>query len=375
MNNQKGIASIVIILTILVLFLGGILVWLFFGIPEEEIETFPEEEIETPEEEEEVFNLEYFPELEVTREIEYVSNIVPVFAKFCDELESYDVAWPLKNSSNDVLEIRLISQVPQYSQPKIDQVQLNPGQTETLKQCITFDESKLKDITEKTKASLEIKAYVNGNLAYQKSVSIWIHAWDDMIWSLYEPMDTAPLIAAWVTPRNPSIMEVISKAKERSSDGKIEGCQLGIDEERMKEELQAIYDTLSFDYGLSYVSVTVSYAPGDAQRVSLPSKTLKYKFANCIDGSVLFASLAEALNFEPEIMVIPRHAFTCISCEYADTKYCIETTLFSSFDQAIQEGSEAWSQFFSGKSPWRPEENTYIVSIKEAREDGITPLE
>jgi hypothetical protein len=156
MNNQKGIAPIVIILTILVLFLGGILVWLFFGIPEEEIETLPEGKIETYREEEEVSKPEYFPELEFTR-IEYGSDIVPVFAKFCDELESYDVAWSLKNSSNDVLKIRLISQVTQYSQPKIDEVQLNLGQIETVKQCITFDESKLKDITKKLKHHLRLK--------------------------------------------------------------------------------------------------------------------------------------------------------------------------------------------------------------------------
>jgi hypothetical protein len=196
-------------------------------------------------------------------------------------------------------------------------------------------------------------------------------------------MDTVPLIAAWVTPRNPSIMEVLSKARKRSSDGAILGCQSGMDEERMVRELQAIYDTLSFDYDLSYVSVPVSYAPGVAQRVSLPRQTLKYKFANCIDGSVLFASLAEALNFEPQIVLIPGHAFTCISCEYADMESCIETTylgertafLFSSFDQAIQKGSETWDQFFSGKSLCRPEENTCIVPIKEARKIGITPLE
>lgn len=329
---------------------------------------------------------ESLKKFEFIKDVKFISDIVPVFAKFCDELGNYEVAWALENPSNEILKIRLISQVPQYSQPKIDEVQLNPGETKLVKQCITFDEFKLKDITEKTKASLEFEAYANEKSIYQRSVPIWIHAWDDMIWSLNGQMDTIELIAAWVTPRNPSVMEVFSKAKEKLPDRSLIGCQIGIGEDRMKEELKAIYDTLCFDYRISYVSTPVSYAPGISQRVSLPSQTLKLGAANCIDGSVLFASLAEALGFNPEIIFIPGHAFVCVSCQSTAEKYCIETTLMkdcssilffqlSSFDSAVQKGNETWNQFFFGKSSCRPEEYTCIVSIQEARKKGITPLE
>ncbi|MEM5831185.1 MAG: hypothetical protein QXO40_03205 [Candidatus Aenigmatarchaeota archaeon] len=320
------------------------------------------------------------------KDVQFVKDIVPVFAKFCDELNNYEVMWTIENPSDNIAKIKLTSQVSQYSQPKIDEVQIDPKTTKIVRQCITFDEFTLKSITEKTKASLQLTAYLGEKTIYNQSVAIWIHAWDDMIWSLNAPMDTSELIAAWVTPRNPAVMEVISKAKEKTSDRSLIGCQFMVDENRMKEELKAIYDTLCFDYRVSYVSTPVSYAPGISQRVSLPSEVIKYKSANCIDGSVLYASLMEALNFEPEIVLIPGHAFVCAYCPSAYARYCIETTLmkdcssflffqFSSFDSAVQEGYQEWYQYFNNLPSCRPNENTCIISVKEARKKGITPLE
>lgn len=328
---------------------------------------------------------EVTPQITV-KDVKFVKDIIPVFAKFCDELGNYEVMWTLENPSNSIAKVKLASQVPQYSQPKIDEIQLNPGETKLVRQCIVFDEFTLKDISEKTKASLKVEAYANEKRIYEWSIPVWIHAWDDMIWSLNSPMDTAELIAAWVTPRNPAVMGVISKAKEKMSDRSLIGCQFMMDENRMKEELKAIYDTLCFDYGVSYVSTPVSYAPGVSQRISLPSESLKYKSANCIDGSVLFASLMEGLNFDPKIILIPGHAFVCGYCQSAKTTYCIETTLmkdcssllflqFSSFDSAVQQGSETWYQYFQGQPSCRPQENACIISIKNARLKGITPLE
>ena len=45
------------------------------------------------------------------------------------------------------------------------------------------------------------------------------------------------------------------------------------------------------------------------QRVRLPSESLTGGQANCIDGTVLMASLLEGFSLNPAIVVIPGHAF------------------------------------------------------------------
>jgi hypothetical protein len=143
-----------------------------------------------------------------------------------------------------------------------------------------------------------------------------------------------------------------------------------MDKQRMYDELKAIYDELTEGYRLSYVSVTISYAPWDSQRVSLPRDSLRRGSFNCIDGAVLFASLMEALDIKPYIALVPGHAFVCGYCKHADTMYCIETTFMGTadFSSAISSGSKQYDEN-------KAKGTLTTVDVSEMRGKGITPLE
>ena len=96
--------------------------------------------------------------------------------------------------------------------------------------------------------------------------------------------------------------------------------------------------------------------------------------ANCIDGTVLFASALENIEIDPYIVMIPEHAF--LAWENGDdTISCLETTMVgsSTFEDALDYGNEEYDQeiengnFDAGLSE--------LISIKDARELGITPMQ
>ncbi|MDP3103945.1 MAG: hypothetical protein Q8M95_04985 [Candidatus Methanoperedens sp.] len=132
-------------------------------------------------------------------------------------------------------------------------------------------------------------------------------------------------------------------------------------------QAKAIYETIKQN-GMNYVNTTVSFAPGNSQRVKRPSDTIKFKGGNCIDGSVLFASCFEAIGFEPLIVIIPGHAFVGVRTWVDSNNYIfIETTAVgtSNFEKALIPQEYVFSEYKEGLK---------YIDIKKARELGIKPL-
>ncbi|VVB93646.1 emp24/gp25L/p24 family/GOLD [uncultured archaeon] len=133
-------------------------------------------------------------------------------------------------------------------------------------------------------------------------------------------------------------------------------------------QAKAIYETIKQN-GMNYVNTTVSFAPGNSQRVKRPSDTIKLKGGNCIDGSVLFASCFEAIGgFEPLIVITSGHAFVGLRTWVDSNNYIfIETTAVgsSNFEKALMSQEYVFSIYKEGLK---------FIDIKKARELGIKPL-
>jgi hypothetical protein len=82
--------------------------------------------------------------------------------------------------------------------------------------------------------------------------------------------------------------------------------------EHVDAQVEAIFNALRHEAKIRYVTSIIAFSPDDGlstQRVRLPRESLKHGVANCIDATVLFASLLEAASLSPAIVVIPGHAF------------------------------------------------------------------
>ena len=141
-------------------------------------------------------------------------------------------------------------------------------------------------------------------------------------------------------------------------------------------QVQAIYNTLQKDYEMKYLSSTLGFAENYSQRIIIASDVLKYGDANCLDGTLVFASALENIGIKPVIIFVPGHAYLGFYMDEAKTKLqCVETTVIgsgASFGQACEVGQEA---YLEDKSDLLKETNGYkIVDVEELRKKGITPL-
>ena len=301
--------------------------------------------------------------------VENFHEILPVFANLFNETPKPDIGlirWKLSNRGNELITVSLASEIPEWTPPKITTVSVKPNQSEMVMQT-PFGTRLLRNHT-LVPSSLLLRAKIRERVIFEETRDIAIRAADDMVWGLKAPFDSIFLIAAWVTPKDPSVERVLSIAKDNwLLDRSLSGYQ-----KQVMPQVKAIYNAIRNDIKVSYVNSPVTFGqPRQAQRVRLPRETISQKAANCIDGAVLFASLFENIGLEPLIIVGPKHAFVGVrEVSGSNNVIFIETTLvgktgFLNFDNAVTAGSERYK---------REQNSLRIVDIKKCREKGIYPM-
>ena len=147
--------------------------------------------------------------------------------------------------------------------------------------------------------------------------------------------DLTRYYAAWVTPHAEPVQALVRRAADRVPDRRIAGYQGRRNPEATAAQVRALFETLKAE-GLSYVDSVIDFGAGPGQitqRTRLPRESLRRKSANCIDGTVLMASLLEAASLQPAIVLVPGHAFVAWETwEGTDEWDYLETTMIASHD-------------------------------------------
>ncbi len=118
------------------------------------------------------------------------------------------------------------------------------------------------------------------------------------------------ILASFVTPNDPSVLELLKKAhelkKEKYGISSFEGY-LSRDPNEVLKDIDALF--------LAMKSAGISYALSPAsfnaifQRIRLPKDVLANRLGNCLDISILMMSLLEASLLKPILVVFQNHAF------------------------------------------------------------------
>ncbi|MBI4670302.1 MAG: transposase [Chloroflexi bacterium] len=119
------------------------------------------------------------------------------------------------------------------------------------------------------------------------------------------------------------------------------------------------------------------------QRVRLPSEALAVGgSANCLDGTVLFASLLELASLEPMLVLVPGHAFVGWRVWQGSDDYeFVETTMIGSdeFDAAQgfaqQEYTDALERGYFSRGLFDPGGFARMIDVVACHTRGIMPLE
>lgn len=304
-------------------------------------------------------------------------EVYPVFANYASLQQPDDRSWgtvdiTIANSTADRLENRVAVQVLGWSDEEIQRVDVDAGAVRTFFFAPTFY-SRLYNNREITAATAMVKVRdAHGQLLFTRTVPVRLRSADDIFWG--PKFEYAPFIASWVTPHDPLVEKVLSRAKEFAPGRRLPGYEEGRNAAQQElsslVQARAIYRALQVS-GVSYVKSSMTFGRNAdiSERVRMPRESLRQISANCIDGAVMYASLFENLGMQPEIVLVPHHAYVGVRVAPESDKYLyIETALTgrASFYEAVRAAALGMKRYRAAQE--------VRIPIAEAREVGIYPM-
>lgn len=181
--------------------------------------------------------------------------------------------------------------------------------------------------------------------------------------------DTGVFFAAYVNEENPSIDKVLREALNTRIVNRFLGYQ-NMTPEGVDKQVYALWNVLqkrNFRYS-SISNTSLSSNVVYSQRVRTFDDALESSQINCVDGSVLFASLLRAINIEPILIRTPGHMFVGY---YTDSSHknmnFLETTMIGDVDLDDFFPDEQLDSTIVGKSQNQMSRLTFEKSKEYAR--------
>jgi hypothetical protein len=197
--------------------------------------------------------------------------------------------------------------------------------------------------------------------------------------------DNIPQIAGWVTPDDPTIATLVGRTAQRISAhqdtydglpalyGYNQGAATG---DQVRDQVDALFDTLQFDYHLRYAADNLPFTQDTSQQVQLPRDVLKSSAPTgmCVETSAILASAVERLGMRAYIVFTPTHAYLGVALG-PDVNAPIEYWETSDLNGGVS-GSQANihgdAEFAQDTASHQIQE---IVDIHYERTHGIAPME
>ena len=234
--------------------------------------------------------------------------------------------------------VRVTSYIEGYSAQAVDTFEVPIDQTHTFKQLPSLFPERVRGVTELTRATLNVLVEdLDGKVELHETELVWLLARteraprgqgsadrglagpDALPGRLRDPERIQPHgvpSGGGAEPPRGSARGLPGKRGGRRAAGQGRLRRL---EEHGRDHLRELGVDFNPDQGFS------------TQRVRLPRESLADKEANCIDGTVLFASLLEGISMNPAIVLVPGHAFLAWETwEHSETWRYLETTMIGS---------------------------------------------
>ncbi len=275
--------------------------------------------------------------------------------------------------------VRVTSFIDGYSALAVNSFEVAPDQTYMFNQLPTLFLEHIRYLNELTRATLNIKVEdLDGNVETHETYPIWLLARTTAPLQILDPKtgqwtSMKRYLGAFVTPNAPSLMGFLREAAAKHPSGRLAGYQ-GVPED-ITPQIKAIFDALKEKANITYVNSVLDFSPDqgfNGQRVRLPKESLEQHQANCIDGTVLFASLLEGISLSPAIILVPGHAFVAWETWRNSDKWkFLETTMIgnSTFEQACQSAEKTADRYMKKKQ-------LEALPLRQLRSEyGIFPME
>lgn len=214
---------------------------------------------------------------------------------------------------------------------------------------IIWDYEKLLNNNQPAMVNFTMKVSINEKELGQKNKIISIRSINECLYGIVDPetgeyTDLSFFFAAYVNENNPLIDEILKQALDTRIINSFSGYQH--DEEKVESQIFSIWYVLQ-QQGFKYSSITKTSQASKvirSQRVRPFETSLSTSQANCVDGTVLFASILRAIGIDPILILVPGHMFLGYYLNDKHTSYSfLETTMLG--DVHLEDYSTSESQF------------------------------
>lgn len=246
-----------------------------------------------------------------------------------------------------------------------------PGQTVRDYCWPNFNPEQMAAINNETPAEIVIR-YSYAGLDEPKATSekFSFLGRNDFIWSslpeaemltFEDENDNARLLAAFVTRSEPD-----TQALAKTLTG---GIYTGTDENAMAA-LESLYNGLR-DGGYKYVTESVTFWTNEfGQYIQYPAETITHRGGNCVDLSLLFSAMLEAVGIQTYLTLSTGHCqFVAIMPESRQW-IPVEETLVGDPAATLRDAIDAAMQWYKEQS----NQGTYMfIDVEDAWASGIVP--
>lgn len=275
-----------------------------------------------------------------------------------------------------------------------------------------WDYDALRRCTQQELATLNIKVSFDGEVVTEIDETVQLRSINDCPFYVKldeegeDVEDISVTFAAYVNENHPWIdgilKDALTAAKEPGLINSFSGYKSGSQAEVISQVF-AIWNALQ-RRGIKYsdISTTLPSKRVYTQTVRFVDDTVQASQANCVDGSVLMASILRKIGLDAYLVMVPGHCFWGFSDgnEENPSMFFLETTMlgsdnlksvtelpklpaklkqdefaasYATFVAALEQGKLQYTEheaaFDSGEDP-----NTQLISISEARDLGVMPI-
>ncbi len=233
----------------------------------------------------------------------------------------------------------------------------------------------LRQLTNDANTSLQVRVTDTHNTLYYVDDSpVLLHSRRLMEWVAANRLK----IAAWVTPNDPAIAQLIKKAIShlQAQPPPAPRAMIGYfsaTPKEVRDQVDAIFDAMRLDYSIHYVQASVPYGgPDDSnialQNIRLPFEVLQQRSGMCVELTTLLASAVESIGLHAEIVIVPGHAFLGVATNSSDTQ-------FEYWDAVeVNNNIAGDSANISTDSEYKQQHIVDTILISDARNQGIGPM-
>lgn len=279
----------------------------------------------------------------------------------------------------------------------------------SLAPTIGWDYQALAAIRQPRPANVEFELSMDGKPLGKRTQRVRLRSVNDALYYIDEDDDAADLdfnwmFAAYVNEDHPAVDQILKEALDSGVVDSFTGYQ-DEDSDAVLKQVYAIWHVLQ-SRGIRYSSITRTaneHANVMSQHVRFIDESLAMTQANCVDGSVLIASVLRKIDIAPVLVLVPGHMFLGFALdEEGEEMAYLETTMLGdvtperrkkaasvqrrseafgvdveasleSFEAALESGQ---SQVDEAGDAFADEDNLdyQFIDIQEAREYGVMPI-